>query len=196
MNYIKLSHYAKNNSISYQTAYNHSKRGWIDNVKILKTGTILIGIEEDILKDENKKKVVIYCRVSSNTMKENLQRQSSRLEEYAINNGYQIVKIVKEIASGMNDNRPKLSNILQNDDYDILLVEHKDRLTRFGFNYIETILNTKNINIEVVNVARNDDENLMEDLISIMYSFSARMYGQRKGKNKIQKIVEEVEKLK
>jgi len=82
--------------------------------------------------------------------------------------------------------------ILQNTDYDVLVVEHKDRLTRFGFNYIETLLQTQNITIDVVNLSRNDNENLIEDLISIIYSFSARIYGQRKSKTKAERIIKEI----
>ena len=70
------------------------------------------------------------------------------------------------------------------DDWDILIVENKDRLTRFGFNYIELLLNKLNKKIIVVNKNDNDKTDLMSDLISIIYSFSARMYGLRKRKNK------------
>lgn len=61
-------------------------------------------------KEQQNNKCTIYCRVSSNEMKENLDRQAERLKNYAINNGYEIVEITKEIASGMNDNRKKLIN--------------------------------------------------------------------------------------
>ncbi len=183
MKYKKLSQYAKDNGICYHTAFNYFKKDLIKNVKQLETGTILVGYEEEIKKDDSIK-VIIYSRVSSNEMKENLNRQQERLEQYAISKGYNIIKSIKEISSGINDNRPKLKSILKDNDFDILIVEHKDRLTRFGFNYIETLLNKDNKKIEVVNLFKNDNENIMEDLISIIYSFSARMYGQRKSKRK------------
>lgn len=193
MKYKKLSEYAKDNGISYLTAYRHFQQGLIDNIKQLKTGTILVGYEDDSIIINNKNiNVVIYSRVSSNEMKDNLIRQQERLEHYAIAKGYNIIDSIKEISSGMNDKRAKLNKILSRNDYDILLVEHKDRLTRFGFNYIETLLNKDNKKIEVVNLTKNDDENLMEDLISIIYSFSARMYGQRKSKRKTEKLIEEL----
>jgi len=192
MKYKKLSQYAKDNDLTYQSAYNHYKRGLIDNIKKLPSGTILVG--EDTLGNNNKNTVAIYSRVSSNTMKENLYRQEKRLTEYAIKNGYKIKYSIREISSGMNDSRQKLQSLLMRDDYNILLVEHKDRLTRFGFNYIDVLLNKDNKRIEVVNLASNDNENLMEDLISIIYSFSARMYGRRKGKKKVANVVEELRK--
>lgn len=190
MRYQKLSEYAKQNGIKYPTAYLHYQKGLIPNIKVLETGTILVGIEEE--HKNNKNRVAVYARVSSNEMKDNLNRQEERLHNYAINNGYQIIHSVKEIASGMNDNRPKLQSLLEQNNFDIILVEHKDRLTRFGFNYIKTLLNKDNKEIIIVNPAKNDDENLMEDLISIIYSFSARMYGQRRAKSKSKKVVEEL----
>ena len=193
MKYKKLSEYAKDNGISYITAYRHYNTGLIDNCKQLDTGTILVGYDDTEINSDNNR-AIVYSRVSSNEMKENLNRQQERLEQYAISKGYTIVKSIKEISSGMNDNRPKLKSILESNDFDILIVEHKDRLTRFGFNYIETLLTKDNKKIEVVNLSKNDDENLMEDLISIIYSFSARMYGQRKSKRKTEKIIAELNK--
>ncbi|NCC71363.1 IS607 family transposase [bacterium] len=194
MKYKKLSQWAKDNGLSYNTAFRYFRNNQIENVKQLKTGTILVGYEEEEENKYNKndKRVIIYSRVSSNEMKENLNRQQKRLEEYCISKGYTIIKSLKEISSGMNDNRPKLKQILQEKNFDILVVEHKDRLTRFGFNYIETLLNKEDKKIEVVNLLKNDNENLMEDLISIIYSFSARMYGQRKSKKKVDKIIREL----
>jgi len=192
MKYKKLSQWAKDNGLSYNTAFRYFKNNQIENVKQLQTGTILVGYEEHNMSNKNDKRVIVYSRVSSNEMKENLNRQQERLEEYCISKGYTIVKSIKEISSGMNDNRPKLKQILEEKNFDILIVEHKDRLTRFGFNYIETLLNKEDKQIEVVNLLKNDNENLMEDLISIIYSFSARMYGQRKSKKKAEKIIQEL----
>ena len=99
-------------------------------------------------------------------------------------NNLDVIDSYKEIASGMNDNRPILNKILQRTDWDILLVENKDRLTRFGFNYIKTMLETQGKKIFVVNNTEDDKEDLMKDLISVIYSFSARMYGLRRKKTK------------
>jgi predicted site-specific integrase-resolvase len=193
MKYKKLSQYAKDNGLCYHTAYRHYLNGMIENIKKLDTGTILVGYEDNINKESNIR-AIVYSRVSSNEMKANLIRQQQRLNEFAISKGYTIIESIKEISSGMNDNRPKLKSILENKNFDVLVVEHKDRLTRFGFNYIETLLNKDDIKIEVVNISENDNENLMEDLISIIYSFSARMYGQRRSKRKTEKIIAELKK--
>jgi len=80
--------------------------------------------------------------------------------EYAIARGYQIKHVVKEIGSGVNDSRPKLMKLLNHDDYKILLVEHKDRLTRFGFNYTKGWLERTNRRIEIVNETDDDKVDL------------------------------------
>lgn len=177
--YIKLSDYAKNKSITYRTAWNRFKKGLIKNSFKDESGHVLIPLNTEY--DIN---LVIYSRVSSNEMKDNLNRQEERLKEYAIRNNYNIVKSIKEIGSGMNDNRPKLIDLLKDNSWNVLLVENKDRLTRFGFNYIKTLLETQNKKIIIVNENEHDNHSLMEDLISIIYSFSARMYGLRRKKNK------------
>lgn len=98
-------------------------------------------------------------------------------------NKFNVIDSYKEIASGMNDNRTILNKILQRNDWDVLLVENKDRLTRFGFNYIKTLLETQGKKILVVNNTDDNKEDLMKDLVSVIYSFSARMYGLRRKKN-------------
>ncbi len=102
--------------------------------------------------------------------------------------GYQIIDIVKEIGSGVNDKRRRLQGILKRDDYDILLVEHKDRLTRFGFNYLQTLLDRLGVKIEVANNVDDNKKDLINDFISIIYSFSARIYGLRSGREKAKKV--------
>lgn len=87
-------------------------------------------------------------------------------------------KVVKEVGSGVNDSRRKLLAILADLTITVIVVEHKDRLTRFGFRYIETLLAIQGRRIEVVNVS----EDLMADLVSISYSFCSRLAGQRRAK--------------
>jgi predicted site-specific integrase-resolvase len=91
------------------------------------------------------------------------------------------VNVVSEVASGMNDTRPKLHALLKRADFDLLLVEHKERLTRFGFAWFETLCPFK---IEVINLAEHGTNDLMEDLVAILTSFTARLYGQRRGRQK------------
>jgi predicted site-specific integrase-resolvase len=187
--YYKLSDYAKKFNVTYRTAWNRYKAGKIDNCFIDKTGHVCIKVPEF----DNGKKAAIYSRVSNSDRKDNLDRQSERMVNYCINNGYDIIYNIKEIGSGLNDHRPKLIKLLQQNDWDALIVENKDRLTRFGFNYIEKLLTLNNKKILVVNRVDDDKTDLMQDLISIIYSFSARMYGLRKKKNK-EEIIKFLEK--
>jgi predicted site-specific integrase-resolvase len=131
-------------------------------------------------------------KLSSAEHKENLERQAERLSQYCEARGYQVAKVVKEVASGLNDGRPKLVTLLKDTSITRIVVEHKDRLTRFGFNYIETLFETQGRTIEVVNLAENDKEDLLADLSSVIYSFCARLHGQRRAKRKTKKIVEEL----
>ena len=187
--YYKLSEYARNHSITYQSAWNRYNAGKIAGAFLDETGHVLIPL---FVEDKSLNRVAIYSRVSSNEAKKDLERQKQRLESYAINFGYNIVYSVKEVGSGMNDSRSKLSKLLMQDDWDVLIVENKDRLTRFGFNYIELLLNKYGKKIVVVNQTNDDKTDIMNDLISIIYSFSARMYGLRKRKNK-QEIIDFIE---
>jgi predicted site-specific integrase-resolvase len=147
-----------------------------------------------VLENENRDQniennvVAIYCRVSDNASKDNLERQAERLEEYAIVRGYKIRHLVMEIGSGVNDMR--LINLLNLRDYNVLLVEYKDRLTRFGFNYIKFWLESTERKVEVANDIENSTQDLIQDLFSIIYSFSVRLYGLRKAKNKAGQIME------
>lgn len=178
---IKLSDYAKYKKITYRTAWNHFIDNKIDGSYKDSTGHVYIKVTEDSDIENN---AIVYARVSSNERKESLNSQQKRLEEFVALKGFNLIKSYKEIASGMNDKRPILNKILNNNDWKYLIIENKDRLTRFGFNYIENLLNKQGKEIIVLNKSIDDSEDLMKDLISIIYSFSARMYGLRRKKNK------------
>ena len=97
--------------------------------------------------------------------------------------------VVKEVGSGVNDSRPKFLELLADSTITHIVVEHKDRATRFGFRYIETLLEQQGRVIEVVNQAENGREDLITDLVAIVSSFAARLYGQRRAKRKTDVIV-------
>lgn len=188
---MKLSQYAEKVGIHYRTAYRWFKAGEIKGYQ-LPTGTIII--TEDEQEAGKNRKVVIYARVSSSEMRSNLDRQVDRLINYCNAKGWKVTSIVKEIGSGVNDKRPKLNKLLKDETITTIVVEHKDRLTRFGFNYIATLLARQNVELEVVNPNHNDKDDLVADLIAIIYSFSARLYGQRRAKRKTERIKIELEK--
>jgi putative resolvase len=136
--------------------------------------------------------VVIYARVSAAENKPNLNAQADRLVGYCAAKGYQVHTVVKEVGSGVNDSRPKFLNLLADPTITHIIVEHKDRATRFGFRSIETLLAQQGRTIEVVNQAENGKEDLLTDLVAIVYAFAARLYGQRRAKRKTEAIVKEL----
>ena len=133
----------------------------------------------------------IYARESSSENKAAMKSQTAGLRKYAEAKGYTVVEVIQEFASGVNDNRKRLSSLLAKRTYDVLLVEHKDRLSRFGFRWFETL---SPFRIEVVNVAENDTHDLMDDLVAILTSFSARLYGQRRGRKKTEAAIAALKK--
>jgi len=179
---MKLRDYAEKVGVTYKTAWNWYKAGKLAGYQT-ETGTIIV-TELDNTEKSQATKTVVYARVSSHKQKEDLERQVSRLQDFCAANGWQINKVVKEVASGVNDNRQKLSKILVDDSVKRIVVEHKDRLTRVGFNYIETLLGTQGREVVVINLAATDNDDLLEDLGSIIYSFCARLYGKRRAQRK------------
>lgn len=186
---MKLSKYAKKIGVSYRTVWRLYKSGKLDAYS-LPTGTIIVR-DENAINLPNK--VCIYTRVSSSENKSNLEKQAMRLQEYAVAKGYQIHRIVKEVGSGVNDNRKQLLKLLKDKDYKIILVEHKDRLTRFGFNYLLLLAEEQGKTIEVVNVSLDDQSDLIQDFTSIITSFCARLYGLRRSKRATERLIKELQ---
>ena len=188
---MKLSDYAKAKGVSYKTAWRWYSSG---QIKGRRYGRTIIVDEDRETPIVSSQKVAIYARVSGAENKSNLESQSERLVAYCTAKGYQVAKVVKEIGSGVNDSRPKLLALLADQSINLIVVEHKDRLTCFGFRYIETLIKGQGRSVEVVNEASNGTEDLLADLVSSIYSFCARLYGQRRAKRKTEKIVAELEK--
>jgi predicted site-specific integrase-resolvase len=186
---MKLSKWAQKVGLTYDTAYNLFRSGKLPVKAIqLETGTILV--EED--KPETKEeRVVVYCRVSNHSRKKEIEYQVERCEEYCRAKGYSISKVYKEIASGMNDNRKQLWKMIESEPTKII-VENKDRLTRFGFNYLDKLLSHKGCSIEVINQDHEDETDLIKDMIAVVTSFCCRLYGARRGQNKARKIKETI----
>lgn len=153
------------------------------------TGRVFVNLEEEQTSLLN---VCIYARVSSSENKDNLERQKERLISYCNAKGYKVSKIITEIGSGLNDERKKLESILTDRTINLIIVEHKDRLARFGLNYIQKLLELDNRKIEIVNPQTNDEDDLMQDFVSIITSFVARLYGRRRSKRIAEKVIKVV----
>ena len=141
---------------------------------------------------------VIYARVSNTKQHNDLLNQIELVKSYCITNGIKISKIYQDIASGMNENR-KDFNILINDvisgKIKNIYISFKDRLTRFGFDYFKNLFQKYNVNIIILDELEESNktfqDELTEDLISIIHHFSMKLYSNRRKKLKeIEKILE------
>jgi putative resolvase len=167
----------------------------------METGTILItepvGQPQVIV--ERPEKIVIYTRVSAAENKDNLDGQAKRLQDYCAAKGYAVAQVVKEIGSGVNDSRPQWLKLLTDPTITLIVVEHKDRLTRFGFNYFEQLLKLQERRIEVIRPvgvadAERGQEDLVQDFASIVTSFCARLDGQRRSGRRTERLIAELAK--
>lgn len=189
---MKLSEYAKTVGVSYKTAWTWYKSGAIRGYQT-STGTIIVTeLDQNNLRSECLE-TVIYARVSSNKQKDDLERQVQRIQDFCAARGWRVDKIVKEIAFGVNDERPKLIKILTDPSVCRIIVEHKDRLTRVGYNYIDVLIRQRGVEVVVINLANTDNDDLLQDLATIIYSFCARLYGKRRAKHKADMIAKALE---
>ena len=152
------------------------------------------------VKPDASKKAVIYVRVSSYDQKQkgDLERQKQSLLDYAKSRGYEVVAVLEDVASGLNEKRKSLSklfNLVERREIGVIIVAFKDRLTRFGFSYLERYFSSHGVRIEVVNEEEPKDayQELVEDLIALISSFAEKLYGLRS--HKYEKVVEGVKQL-
>jgi putative resolvase len=187
---MKLSDWARKKGIPYRTAWN-----WVNTGKLppgtvaqqMPTGTILITEPE-----ENRSAgaifVVLYARVSSSDQKHDLDGQLGRLTAYATQQGWVIVRAITEIGSGLNGRRPKLMQLLADPTINSILVEHKDRLMRFGAEYVEAALAAQQRRLVVIDPSETKDD-LVQDMTDVLTSFCARLYGRRSAKNRAERAM-------
>jgi putative resolvase len=181
---MKLSQYAKHVGVSYKTAYRWYKAGTLDAYQT-PTGIIIVRDRHD--ENPVTGRIALYARVSSLGQKEDLERQRSRLKDYAAAKGYQVSKEVVEIASGLNDKRPKLEKLLADTSIGTIVVENRDRLTHFGAHYIETLLEVQGRHLEIIFQGDTGDE-LVDDFVAVITSMASRIYGRRQSKRRAEMI--------
>lgn len=182
---MKLADWARAQGIDYKTAYRWFRAGILPvPSRQLPTGTILVDHER-----ADPKGVVLYARVSSADQKADLDRQLARLVEAAGKRGLAITGSVSEIGSGLNGKRPRLMKMLGDKAVGTIVVEHRDRLARFGSEYIEAALRASGRNLLILDQTEMKDD-LVEDMIDVLTSFCARLYGRRSAKNKALKAIE------
>src|SRR6266566_3399346 len=188
---MKLSQYAKQAGISYKTAWRWYKAGTLDAYQ---TPTGMVVVRDPQMERDLTGRIALYARVSSAAQKSDLERQVQRLRDYAAARGYQVAKEVSEIASGLNDSRPKFLKLLADPTIGTIIVEHRDRSTRFGWTYITTLMEAQGRRMEAVFPDETKDD-LLNDFISIITSMAARIYGKRGSKRRAERIKQCVEQV-
>ncbi|AMN31131.1 MULTISPECIES: IS607 family transposase [Clostridia] len=150
-----------------------------------------------IHKETDSRKIVIYTRVSTSNQKDDLKNQVEFLRQYANAKGIIVDEVIEDYGSGLNYNRKKWNRLIDScmtNEISTIIITHKDRFIRFGYDWFESFLAKFNVEIIVVNnESLSPQEELVQDIISILHIFSCRIYGLRKYKKKIRED-EEVEK--
>lgn len=182
---MKLSVWAKSQGISYKTAWRMWKDGRLPvPAEQMATGTVIVHAEP-----EKASGAALYARVSSADQKNDLDRQLARLTEFAVGQKLSIVDAVKEVGSGLNGHRKGMIRLLHNAAVQTIVVEHRDRLMRFGFEYVEAALAAQGRRIVVIEPEEMTDD-IVRDLHEVIVSMCARLYGKRSAKNRAKKALE------
>jgi putative resolvase len=134
----------------------------------------------------------LYARVSSPDQKADLERQVARLSQWAAKAGRRVVRVEAEIASGMNGGRAKARRLLADPDVTTVVVEHKDRLGRMNVELVEAALSATGRRLVVLDDGEVEDD-LVRDMVEVLTSFCARLYGHRSAKNRARKALEAAE---
>ncbi|MGM9971798.1 MAG: IS607 family transposase [Anaeroplasmataceae bacterium] len=178
--------------VTAQTLRNWDREGKLKPAYVKSNGYRYYS-EESILAYTQERKtkknlnVIGYARVSSKKQSDDLERQVNNIKTY-ISSKYETFDIITDIGSGINYNKPGLRKLIEKinkKEVDLIIVLYKDRLLRFGFELVEYFAELNNVKIEVLDkVDKNQDQELVEDLVQIITVFSCKLQGKRKKKTK------------
>ena len=184
---MRLKEWAEQQGVHYQTAWRWAKAGKMP-VPTIKTATGQYLVQVDVPNEPGAGKAVGYARVSSHDQKEDLDRQAGRIALGAVDEKLQLDGVITEVGSGLNGNRPKLKKLLSDPDVKIIVVEHRERLARFGVEYIEAALQARGGKVVILDDSEVEDD-LVSDMTEVLTSFCARLYGRRGAKNRADKAL-------
>ncbi|MFF1814100.1 IS607 family transposase [Streptomyces sp. NPDC058251] len=189
---MNLTEWAKRQGVHPQTAYRWFREGTLP-VPAQRVGprTILVNIEANTA-PEAVGGLGLYARVSSHDQKDDLERQVARLSAWAARAGHKVVRVESEIASGMNGARSKAKRLLADPDVTTVVVEHKDRLGRMNVELVEAALSANGRRLLVLDEGEVEDD-LVQDIVDVLTSFCARLYGRKSAKNRARKALEAAE---
>jgi len=154
-------------------------------VEQLPTGTVIVHPPSSL----GEGGAALYARVSSTDQKADLDRQIARLSEFAALRHLTVIDAVKEVGSGVNGHRRAMLRILRNPAVQTVVIEHRDRLMRFGFEYVEATLSAQGRTLTVIEPDEMKDD-IVRDLHEVIVSLCARLYGKRSAKNRAKRAIE------
>ena len=184
---MKLAAWARANGVHPQTAYRWFRQGTMPvPARRLPSGTILVEAPgNDGVADQG---AALYARVSAHDQRADLDRQVAPLAGWAAGQRIGVAEVVTEVGSGLNGRRPKLARLLADPTAAMIVVEHRDRLARFGVEYVEAALSAQARRLVVVEDGETSDD-LVRDMIEVLTSFCARLYGRRGARNRALRAV-------
>ncbi|MFE5088501.1 IS607 family transposase [Streptomyces mirabilis] len=185
---MNLTEWARSQGIAPRTAYRWFREGTLP-VPAERVGprTILVNIDANTSASVTGG-VGLYARVSSHDQKPDLERQTARLAEWAAKAGHTVVRIESEIASGMSGGRTKARRLLADPKVTIVVVEHRDRLGRMNTELVEAALEAAGRRLVVLDAGEVEDD-LARDMVEVLTSFCARLYGRRSAKDRAKKAL-------
>jgi putative resolvase len=186
---MKLAGWARANGVHPQTAYRWFRQGTMPvPARRLPSGTILVQVPGSDHDGGLDQRAVLYARVSAHDQRGELDRQVTRLSGWATAQGVTVAEVVTEVGSGVNGRRPKLRRVLADPRAATIVVEHRDRLARFGVEHLEAALSAQGRRLVVVDPGETSDD-LVGDMIEVLTSFCARLYGRRGARNRALRAV-------
>lgn len=179
---VRLSQWASEHGVSKMTAWRRASEGRIEGAFVNDAGRWMVEIDDPAIE------TVAYARVSSHDQKSDLDRQIARIAEWAAANDIKVDRFVREVGSGLNDQRKQLNKLLRDPRCVQLVVEHRERLARFGVHELEHALAACGRHVRVVDDKEIDDD-LVRDMIDVMTSLAARLYGRRSARHRAERAV-------
>jgi putative resolvase len=178
---VKLAAWARSYGVHPQTAYRWFRDGTMPvPARRLASGTIVVE-HDPVAVAEGR--TVAYCRVSSHDQRDDLERQAGRVNLWASEHGLSVDEVVTEVGSGLNAKRPRLARLLADASATRIIVEHRDRLARFGVEHLGAALSAQGRVVLFVDEGEVDDD-LVRDMTEVLTSFCARLYGRRGARNR------------
>ena len=187
---IRLTEWAAQQGISYVTAFRWARDGKVPGIHRAASNRLFVDVPDLPV---GKGGIAIYGRVSSSDQSADLDRQLGRLRDFSAAKGWVVTKEVRDVGSGLNGHRKRLINLLSDPDIGTIVVEHRDRLARFGVEYIEAALAAQGRTLIVVNEGEQKLD-IVQDFVDVVTSMCSRIYGRRAAGNRAKAALAAAEK--